>query len=36
MAKETMQAVSEAEKTARETILRARQDCEQILNDAKE
>lgn len=36
MAKETMQAVSEVEKTARETILRARQDREQIISDAKE
>lgn len=36
MAKETMQAVSDAEKAARETVLRARQDSEQILSEAKE
>ncbi len=35
MAKETMQAVSEAEKNARQTVLRAKEEGERLLADAK-
>lgn len=36
MAKETMQAVSEAEKSARQTVLRAKEESERLIAEAKE
>lgn len=35
MAKETMQAVSEAEKAAQQTVLRAKEESEQLIGDAE-